>query len=283
MFFFLTLPVFAAHAAEGETLPPEDQEEILAESSGKEGDEAALAGDADILAQIEREIAREKGTAVFSEGTNAPQADSLGDLSGEGGGGEDAGLFSGGATQLIEESAKAPVYVFKDHLPEAQAFVSRKILPVRVTDRVKIEKVVAKWEGTRFLFPAREKKVPIELARGKFDGEEQDGIRFFPIAGALSVLRFPSIPPASRMVIYYGIEDDGVRAFAGKRISVYLSIYAGEKKIHRIHVPGQTGWFKETISLGLLAYMVRPVEVSFEVNSDDTERIPFYFNAEIYS
>jgi len=169
-------------------------------------------------------------------------------------------------------------YFFHKHLSEADAFIIQKSSPEERQEKKK-KKIFGRWEEDRFLFPELSSEPAISVEMHPYRGVDYEGIFFHPSENAIKVLQFYGVPAGSQLEIYYGIDDVGVRAT--ERATVYFTVWMGQHKLVRIHVPNEEGIKRKVIDLGTVAFLKQPVVVTFEVTSDNIHSRRFGFYAEI--
>ncbi len=159
-------------------------------------------------------------------------------------------------------------YRLSEHLAEAEAFI---VLP-------KGDDVAGKWTGSDFTFPNSPRQFNVVLVSRPYEKQMQKAIGMDTLPAATRVLRFPKVPAASTMVLHYGIPDS---AFLREiKANLYLSIQIGTNPLDRILIPVEKGWRTATFNLGVAAFLLRDLPITFELSVDERTSIPFSFDAE---
>ncbi len=183
----------------------------------------------------------------------------------------------GGAApdQWLEEIPTA--VHFHEHLPSASVFLIKKVESQGLYEASRMEKVYAQWTQDRFVIPEQPEAEPVLVTELTYQGIPQNAIFFPPSETGTKVMQFYEVPAGSRLLLQYGIDDRGVEEKSDALI--YLGVWIGNKRITRIQAPTSGGWKSDVLDLGHLAFLKRPVTVTFEITSDSPRARRFGFLA----
>ncbi|HTL46910.1 MAG TPA: CPBP family glutamic-type intramembrane protease [Verrucomicrobiae bacterium] len=160
-------------------------------------------------------------------------------------------------------------YDISGHLPEAQVST--------IEDQVVV--TPAAWKENGFYFEKEEGDAAVALREESYNGQNQKGIFVEPVQNGIRRIRFPHVPPARTLVVQYGIADAGFEQ--NVKSAIYLRIWAGHHLLKRIRVLNEKGWKNEPIDLGVIAFLKKPVVLTFDVTADDATQRHFSFYAEM--
>lgn len=178
---------------------------------------------------------------------------------------------------LHAEEEIVPVYVFQDHLQEAEALSITRIPAKTNYEKPQLKEVFAQWDQDRFIFKGVSGEYPIEVQTHAYAGRNEKAILFYPKEDATKVLRFYGVAPSPRLAVFYGINDEAIAL--QKDTSVFLTVWIGNQKVARLHALSEPGWKRSIIDLGPVAYLNQPIAVTFEVTTTNEDSSFFSFSA----
>lgn len=164
------------------------------------------------------------------------------------------------------DTAAASFYRFSRYLQDAQA-----ILKAEDSE----EKGV--WQDGRFTFRDARAAPVIEIALQA--GTPSEAILFDSSAKGIRRLRFSGVPPGSQLIVYHFAEAPNQKNAAGY---VDFQILVGRHPVGSFRLSNDKGWKKEVIDLGMVSFLNRNVDVTFEIMSSAAGG-HFRFNAEMVS
>ena len=172
---------------------------------------------------------------------------------------------------------RSVIYSFHENLANAQAFLIEYVKPNREYEERRREKTIGQWRDGKIVFEDFKNEAPIAVHANLYEGIEEQAIFFSPSEGKIKSIQFYEVPPASKLEVYYGIDDLG--AELNLNATIYMTIRVGDRKIKRLLVPYGKGWKRAVIDLGVVSFFKMPLVVSFEITTDDPNVRRFSFRA----
>lgn len=177
---------------------------------------------------------------------------------------------------FFPEASNQSIYIFSEHLPEAQA----EIFFANKENRKGI------WEQEQFQFYGLQDDSQIRVVsgtEGKGDTPWQ-AMQMNSLPMSSRKLQYMNVPTGQTLNIYYKLElrKEDQEKFAKQNFFIYFSIYAGKKMLRKIRLSSQEkGWLQVTLPLDTLSLLNRSFPVTFGLTGTDDMPLNFQFFAEV--
>lgn len=169
-----------------------------------------------------------------------------------------------------ERGGAEPGYRFVDQLAGAETWISSEGKKIEYGD----------WEEDHFTFFGEGEEAKVTVSQRREGEREEDYILLNPLRGKNRGMRFFKVPSGSQMALSYGILSERKTeelSYVKFRVSI------GKRVFRTYRIQNEKGWKTETIPLGMISFLHRPVVVTFEIYSSTEEPILFAFSGEIRS